>query len=127
MARILVVDDDLGVGSTVEAMLSSSGHEVTFQSQSKEAITALSAEVFDLVISDVFMPDLDGIELVLEVRKKSPQTKILLMTGGAQYFLPGSEELRNITSTAELVGANLTIGKPFRKQQLMDAVSELIL
>lgn len=125
MARILVVDDDPDVGRTVQTMLSGTGHEVTYQRQSRHAITALSSEVFDLVISDVFMPDLDRVQLVLEARKISPHTKILLMTGGARYFPSGSDELSNIIVRAELFGASLTIGKPFRKQQLLDAIAGL--
>ncbi len=126
MARILVVDDDAGVTGTVEAMLFGLGHEVTCENNSTHVFGILSMEVFDLVISDVFMPDCDGIELVLGIKKASPQTKILIMTGGGRLFPSGSEALGNIIGSAEMFGADEAIMKPFKKQQLVDAVAGLV-
>ena len=126
MARILVVDDDAGVTGTVEAMLFGTGHEVTCENKSMHVAGILSTEIFDLIISDVFMPDCDGIELVLRIKKASPETKILIMTGGGRLFPSGSQALGNIMGSAEVFGANAAIMKPFKRQQLVDAVAGLV-
>ncbi len=126
MAKILIVDDDPDVTGTVEAMLFGTGHEVTCENESERVASILSAEVFDLVISDVFMPEYNGIELVLDVKRTSPETQILVMTGGGRFFPSGSDALGAITDSAEMFGASATIMKPFKRQQLLDAVSELV-
>ncbi len=126
MAKILVVDDDSGVTTVIEAMLFGTGHEIILENKPKLVIGTLSSEAFDLVISDIFMPDCDGIELVLTIKKTSPKTKILIMTGGGRLFPSGTEALGDIISSAEMFGANATILKPFKRQQLIDAVSQLV-
>ncbi|WP_292291532.1 response regulator [Marivita sp.] len=126
MAKILVVDDDPDVGDTVVAMLACVEHDVTFESRSARSISLLAETGFDLVICDLFMPDCDGIELILEIKRMSSQTRIIMMTGGARLFPPGSNALSDITTSAEMLGADSTIRKPFRRQQLVDAVSELV-
>lgn len=126
MAKILIVDDDEDVAQTVEAMLYGTGHEVTCENKPKLVTSLLSTEAFDLVISDVFMPEYDGIELVLDVKRASHKTKILIMTGGGQHFPSWSSALGDIIGSAKMFGANATIMKPFKRQQLVDAVSELV-
>lgn len=126
MAKILIVDDDADVTRTVEAMLFGTGHEVTCENKSKRVENILSETVFDLVISDIFMPEYDGIELVLDIKKASPGVRILIMTGGGRFFPPGSDALAEITDSARMFGASAVITKPFKRQQLLDAVSALI-
>lgn len=126
MAKILVVDDDAGVSRTIQAMLFGTGHEVTCETNSKLVVDNLSTAVFDLIISDIFMPECDGIELVLKIREVSPETKILIMTGGGRMFPSGSESLGDIIEGAQLFGANTAIMKPFRRQQLVDTVFGLV-
>lgn len=126
MARILIVDDDADVTGTVEAMLFGTGHEVTCENKSVHVAGILSREIFDLIISDVFMPDCDGVELVLRIKKASPKTKILIITGGGQLFPSGSEALGTIIGNTEIFGANAVLMKPFKRQQLIDAVAELV-
>lgn len=125
MAKILIIDDDQGVGNTVTSMLAQGNHEVVFESLSVRAFQMLSESTFDLVISDVFMPNCDGIELVLEIKRARPETKIILMTGGARYFPCGSGALSDITNSAEMLGAHATIQKPFGRKQLIGLVTQL--
>ncbi len=78
--RILVVDDDLGVCTSLRDVLAQEGCAVTIAGGGMEALRWLEQEAFDLVLSDVVMPDLDGYDLFMEVRKKG-DTPVILMTG----------------------------------------------
>ncbi len=126
MARILVVDDISDIGVTVEAMLAGSGHDVMSESDPDRIRSALSKKIFDLIISDIFMPEFNGLELILKVREVSPATKVLVMTGGSPSFQRGTDALRDITDSAEIFGAVGVLHKPFRKKDLIDAVNELV-
>jgi PAS domain S-box-containing protein len=78
--RVLVVDDDAGVRESVAEILRADGCEVTCAGDAKEALRLLLAQTFDLVLSDVVMPEMDGYELFVEVRRRWPQTRMVLMT-----------------------------------------------
>jgi len=78
--RILVVDDDLGVCRSIHDLLAEEGCEVIMASGGREALKVLERVSVDLVISDVVMPDLDGYDLFIEVKRRGP-TPVLLMTG----------------------------------------------
>lgn len=126
MASILVVDDEVDIGSTIEAMLSGCGHNVQCESDPDRIRGVLKENYFDLIISDVFMPYFNGIELTLQVKEENPKTKVLLMTGGSSHFPSNSDALRDITGSAEAFGANAIINKPFKKSDLIDAVNGLV-
>ena len=78
--RILVVDDDPGIGRTLEEMLESDGCRVEVATDGLQALGMLDAGRFDLVLSDVVMPGMDGYELYLKVRERHPGTPVLMMT-----------------------------------------------
>ncbi|MAG33651.1 MAG: hypothetical protein CL908_22460 [Deltaproteobacteria bacterium] len=78
--RILVADDDQGIARTLEEMLEADGCKVEIAEDGEQALEKLSAEEFDLVLSDVVMPKMDGYELYLQVRKRYPKTPVLMMT-----------------------------------------------
>lgn len=126
MASILIIDDDVDVGNTVVAMLAGTGHEVMFESDPWRIKKMLSENSFDLIISDIFMPSFDGIEVVLTANKINPETKVLIMTGGSSNFPSGSQSLSDLAESSELLGARGVIMKPFRRQDLIDAVTKLL-
>jgi PAS domain S-box-containing protein len=78
--RVLVVDDDAGVRESVAEILRVDGCEVTCTEDAKEALQRLTSESFDVVLSDVVMPGMDGYELYVEVRRRWPRTRMILMT-----------------------------------------------
>jgi PAS domain S-box-containing protein len=78
--RILVVDDDPGIGRTMQEMLEADGCEVEVAGDGVEALAILAARPFDLVLSDVVMPKMDGYELYLQVHARHPKTPVLMMT-----------------------------------------------
>jgi DNA-binding NtrC family response regulator len=102
----LVVDDEPLIRSTLGQLLTIAGHEVLLAENGLEA-TRLWREVgADLVILDIFMPEKDGIETIVELRAHSPNLPIIAMSGG-------NTKRMDLLPEARLLGAYLTIDKPF--------------
>lgn len=115
MARILVAEDEAAVSAFVTRALTHKGHEVKAVPDGLAAVTALAAEKYDLLLTDIVMPKLDGIALALKASKDYPATKILLMTG---Y----SAERQRAHNLAALVHRVIT--KPFTLDEICAAVDE---
>ncbi len=117
IARILVIDDEASIRTMLQQMLEGSGHEVAVAAQGAEGLTLFGEHPVDLVITDIFMPEKEGIETILELRQRSPQTKIIAISGG------GRAGNLDILATAKNLGAHQTLAKPFERQELLDAVN----
>lgn len=117
MARILLADDDQATRDLVKRALEMDGHAVSVTQDGAEAFEALTAEPFDLVVSDVHMPGLDGVDLARRAMAAKPQLKLLLMSGFA-------EELERARALKSLHFA--TILKPFTLDQVRLAVRGLL-
>jgi CheY-like chemotaxis protein len=124
MKKAIVVDDNDLVRPTVAFMLRALDFHVTEARSGKDALRLLSETEFDLVLTDLFMPEFDGLELILEIKKMSLKTSVVLMTGGGKHFVSGSYELENLTDSAELFGASYTIHKPFKKNDLAKIIEK---
>src|SRR5688572_1632703 len=114
---ILIADDEDSIRSLLEHFLRSSGHSVVIVASAREACEAIAKQKFDLVITDVLMPDGDGLDLITELRKKQPQARIIAMSGGGRY-LEGSDYLK----LAKGLGAHTAMMKPFTFDQLQQAI-----
>jgi DNA-binding NtrC family response regulator len=119
---ILVADDEEGIRNLVVNWLQERGHTLTPARSANHAFRHLSAEDFDLVITDVVMPDGDGFELISSLRKTHPETRILAMSGGGRY-LRGIECLK----MARGLGAHAVVMKPFNMEQLQAAIDAAML
>lgn len=120
MAKILVVDDDLNVLKTVQFMLESRDHNVTPVSNVKDCLKAMADQDFDLVITDILMPDTDGTELIQELRRNPSSPPVIAMSGGG-----------NIVSTNDALSlarvlAKGVLEKPFMEEEL-NAMIESVL
>jgi two-component system cell cycle response regulator CpdR len=116
-ARILVVDDDPSVRNLIAAMLSGNGYEVNVAAGPTEAEEALRNGSFDLLLTDVLMPDLNGHELVQNVGKRCPWMRVLMMSG---------YDPEQCSSCPYLPRCNV-VRKPFTCEQILAAVqSELM-
>ena len=82
MARILVVDDEELARFTIREMLAKAGHEIVEATNGNEAIELQKAEPFDLVVTDIIMPDKDGVETIAELKQNHPSPSILAISGG---------------------------------------------
>lgn len=126
MKKVIVVDDDDLVRPTVCYMLRILDFDVTEAASGTEALRLLSESKFDLVITDLFMPKFNGLELILEIKQMASDTPVVLMTGGAKHFPPDSKGLNDLTDSAELFGASYVIQKPFKKDNLKSIVKQAI-
>ena len=112
MAQILVAEDDTAVQSFVSRALAHRGHKVTSVEDGVQALEALDSSSFDLLITDIVMPSLDGIGLALKVAKDFPAMPVLLMTG---Y----SAERQRAHNLEELICEVIT--KPFTLLEICEA------
>jgi two-component system, cell cycle response regulator CpdR len=110
---ILVADDEEGIRSLLVHWLESRGHAVAVVGCARQAMHLMSQQCFDLVITDVVMPDGDGFELIAAFRKAQPATRIIAISGGGKY-LEGTDCLR----IARGLGAHAVVMKPFNWEQL---------
>jgi len=116
MSKILVVDDDGNILQVVEAALLMAGHEVVAHSSGREAIKSAAAGKFDVVITDILMPDMDGMEMIRELRRTCPEVSIVAMSGG------GRAKSDDYLAIARKLGAELILTKPFTPQELLNVV-----
>ncbi len=121
MARILVIDDDAQVRSLVARACSSWSHEVAEAEDGLAATFLMDEEAYDLVITDIHMPEMDGIELVTSLRDQAADVKILAISGG--WSGRAKEE---VLLDADLLGADLVLPKPFTLDELRFAVDGLL-
>jgi YesN/AraC family two-component response regulator len=120
MALILIVDDDALVRESIKAILAAEGHAI------REAENGLRADTFfrngppDLMITDILMPEREGIETIMKVRASHPDMKILAISGG------GRSGQMDFLEVAQKFGAHATLKKPFDRKTLLDAVRPLL-
>jgi DNA-binding response OmpR family regulator len=117
MARILVVDDDPLIQATLPLALVEHGHEVVQALDGKQALKEIRRGPIDLVIADVLMPEVDGLELLRSMQKEQFQVPLIAMSGGSSR-LPGADVLQ----LARLLGARAVLSKPFTVDDLQAAV-----
>ena len=120
MAEILVVDDDSQVREVIKLLLSMAGYQVREATTARKAIESYQQEPADLIITDILMPDTDGLELIREIRSLHPDAKIIAMSGGGQI---GSEEY---LSWAKRFGAKYHLSKPIPSKELLKAVETVL-
>ena len=120
MPRILVIDDEPLLRSTVVTILTREGFSVEEASDGEAGIAKFRKNQPDVVITDIFMPNRDGIEVVMELKHSYPRTKIIAMTGGGQTGMV------EIASAANLLGADHILHKPFEKESLLAALNAVL-
>jgi len=120
MALIMIVDDDPHIQLALRQIVESAGHRVLEANNGQDAIELFGEFHPDLVITDVFMPHTDGIEAIREIRRITPNAKIIAISGG--YVGSGWNYLDSVV----VLGANLALQKPFTYSQLLSAVDRLL-
>ena len=126
MARILLVDDDESVRATVQAMLVDRGHEVIPAVDGEDGLLQLSEQPFDLIICDVIMPNMDGLEMVREIRRLSTEIPIISMTGSFMRSTGGAHLNAVYLRLCSELGATKVIAKPFRARDLLPLVQQCL-
>ena len=120
MKRILVVDDEKTIRHLLGDLLSND-YQVTLAATGMEARQCLDTDSFDLLITDLVMPELNGVDLVMGLQKTQPALKIIAMSGGG-----GINGRFDYLPVAQLVGASKILRKPFALVDVSEAVKELI-
>lgn len=114
---ILIVDDEEAVLKTVRMLAEEAGYEVVVANSGKEAISAATAWSPDLLITDIFMPHMDGLELIQHFLKEFPATKLIAMSGTERGIY---------LATARRLGAHDVLPKPIQRDQLLQAIAQQI-
>jgi DNA-binding response OmpR family regulator len=119
MKRILVIDDDNMIRTMLGEVLSDAGYGVAIAENGVEALMLHEQNPADLIITDIIMPAMDGIEVVREFRRKYPATKIIAISGGGRI---NSDQYLVIVRR---LGVQNTFAKPFKPSEILAAVREL--
>ena len=120
MSAILVIDDQKGLRDILRKVLAEAGHDVAEAEDGVAALALFRAGAFDLVITDIIMPEKEGIEIITTMRQERPSLRILAMSGG------GRAHVMDFLAIAKKAGADAILEKPFRKAELLDRVAELL-
>lgn len=116
---MLVVDDDAGIRNFLRMLLELEGYEVATVGNGIEALDAQRKNPAAIVVTDIFMPDGEGMETIVQLREEFPQVRIIVMSGGGAYR--GADYLK----LARELGAVRALKKPFPPQELLDAMREV--
>lgn len=114
MARILIIDDEKQFRQALRQVLEKDGYQVIEARDGQEGMQCYRNTPADLVIMDLIMPEMEGIETIMELRREFGDMKIIAVTGGDRYLLDAARHL----------GAQHIFQKPFEMNDLLDAVQE---
>ena len=117
--RVLVVDDDAGMRNFLRMLLELEGYEIATAVDGIEALEAQRQDPAAIILTDIFMPEAEGMETIVQLRKEFPDAKIIVMSGGGSYR--GVDYL----ALARELGAAKALKKPFAPQDLIDAMREI--
>lgn len=120
MKRILVIDDDVQMRQMLKQMLERQGYEVVEASDGKQGLALYRQTPTDLIITDIIMPEKEGVEMILELKRDFPDVKIIAISGGA----------RDIDAQCCLAyvesKVSRTFIKPFNREELLEAIQNLL-
>ena len=120
MATILVVDDDRQVCALLKEVLEEQGYTVESAVNGIEGISRYRNLPADLIIIDILMPEKEGLETILDLRREFPRVKIIAMSGGSE------RAKLNLLDLARRLGAQYTVNKPFQLQTITDLVKKAL-
>ena len=120
MSRILVIDDSRTITELLWNCLSSEGFEVITAENGNEGIKAIEEYQPDLVVTDIIMPERNGIEVVMYLNLYYPDTRVIAMSSGGT--ISAQDHLINI----EKLGADFALKKPFSSEELLSAISNVM-
>jgi two-component system, chemotaxis family, chemotaxis protein CheY len=117
MSSVLVVDDEEAIRRLIRDTLGHAGYQVSEARDGKEGLLHYRRAPTDLVIMDILMPDQDGLESILTLRREFPAAKIIAITGGSDMI-----GILNFLDVAKMLGARRTLQKPFDMKHLLEVV-----
>jgi len=120
MQNILVIDDDKLMCLALAKILISAGYNVVQAGDGEEGLKLYRSQDFDLVITDLIMPDKEGIQIIRELRKENSRIRIIAMSAG------GRGGATDYLKWARLMGAKQCLSKPIKREDLLDAVQAVL-
>jgi CheY-like chemotaxis protein len=121
MASILVIDDESAVSATIKLLLDRAGHGVVVANGGRNGLKVFETGQFDLLIVDIFMPGMDGLETIRLARRQRPGVPILVISGHA--FPTDLKPIPDFLNMATKLGAITSLRKPFKPADLLTAVA----
>jgi DNA-binding response OmpR family regulator len=120
MARVLVLEDDAALGIIVQSALAAAGHDAVLSADGHAGLKQFGDGGFDLVVTDMLMPTMDGVEIMRALRAFRLPVKIIAISGG------GALDHGDLLATARRLGADATLGKPFAPRALVELVARVL-
>lgn len=120
MTSVLVIEDELMIQNLLGRLFEMEGYEVLKASDGKKGLDVFREHHADLIITDIIMPEMDGLEVTRTVREEDPDVKIIAISGG------GRDAPENYLAMAEIFGANKTFCKPIDRTELLAAARNLL-
>ena len=120
MARILVIDDDSIMNSMIVQMLKSAGYKTKSADDGKRGLKMLDAHQFDLIVTDIVMPEVEGLEMIQVIRAINKTIPIIAISGG------GKNRPEGYLAAAQAFGADYTFQKPFEKSAFPGRIGDAL-
>ena len=117
--NVLVIEDDASFRHLLEPAIKSLGHEVTVARNGREGMEKFEEDQFDIVLTDIFMPEKEGLETISALRRRRPDIRIVAMSGGL------ADRKLDVLELARRLGAHAVLEKPFNKEQLNEAIESV--
>lgn len=118
--KILIIEDDDQLQGFVQELLEDHGFEVLLAANGNEGIKVAEEQQPDLILTDLLMPEKDGVRVITEVKANHPEIPIIAMSGGQSVFSPVFLE------AASTLGATKTLDKPFRNEELLQTIADCL-
>jgi len=119
LKSILLIDDDEFLTTMMVRYFRDKGYSVQGCTEAKDALNSLSETHFDIIVTDIVMPDMDGIELIIKIREMNKDIPVIAMSGG------GRLDPKDYLNLASQLGANFTLAKPFHLDTLQTLIESL--
>jgi CheY-like chemotaxis protein len=130
MQNILVVDDEPDVRDSVKYVLDRAGYSVRTAESAMDALAELARNPTDLVITDIIMPQINGVEAIESIRRAFPSVRIIAISGGGNFgvteYQPAAITTIAYLASAEKAGAHLVLTKPFETVELIRSVEQVL-
>ena len=130
MASILIIDDEEDIRDALQMVLQRAGYDVMVAANGSEAIELQRSEPADLIITDIIMPEKDGVTTIKEIRNEFPGTRVIAISGGggvqSAEYMPEAITTTAYLAAAKEAGADMVFTKPFERKDLINAIYELL-
>lgn len=126
MQNVLVIDDDRDVRDAIKRVLERAGYHVRLFDNAADAVAEMEYSSTDIVITDIIMPKINGVEAIQMIRRRFPNVRIIAISGGGNFgitaYKPSAITTTAYLAAAEKAGAHLVLTKPFESNDLIQAL-----